>query len=193
MTLNAKITVLPGLLPIRVGEPAGTVQFKDGNTDIGAPVPVTPNTAVPDPPTGTASRTTSTLAVGSHQLTAVFTPSSLGILPSTSPAVTFVVNVTGVRDTRTTLRVFPAGPLPAGTPRLLLARVAPGAAAGTVQFKDGDTALEAPEPVVNGFAFIITRQLTTVGTHPLTAMFTPTNPTAFNPSTSNTVRVRVEG
>lgn len=71
-------------------------------------------------------------------------------------------------------------------------RRAPGLLA-TARNQDGNTALEAPVPVVDGFAFIITRQLTTGGTHPLTAMFTPTNPTALRPSTSNTVRVKVEG
>jgi hypothetical protein len=64
-------------------EAAGTVQFKDGTTDIGTPVLVTK---------GTASGTTSTLAVGSHQLTAVFTPTDPAVYgPSTSPPVTFVV------------------------------------------------------------------------------------------------------
>lgn len=45
--------------------------------------------------------------------------------------------------------------------------------AGTVQFRDGNIALEASVPVFNGFAFIITRGLTAVGTHRLTAILIP--------------------
>jgi hypothetical protein len=55
---------------------AGTVQFKDGTTDIGAPVPVS---------FGSAFVLTSTLAKGDHTLTAVFTPTdSAAFGPSTS-------------------------------------------------------------------------------------------------------------
>ena len=60
-------------------------------------------------------------------------------------------------------------------------------ATGTVQFKDGTTVLGAPVPVTAGFAFLHTSALTT-GTHTLTAVFTPTNPAAFGPSTSPPVR-----
>jgi Bacterial Ig-like domain (group 3)/TIR domain len=66
---------------------AGTVQFKDGTTNIGNPVTVS---------NGTASKTTSTLSVGTHQLTAVFTPSDPApFAPSRSPAVTFTVTTQG--------------------------------------------------------------------------------------------------
>jgi hypothetical protein len=44
----------------------GTMQFKDGTTNLGPPVTVSKN--------GTASGSTSRLTVGSHQLTAVFAP-----------------------------------------------------------------------------------------------------------------------
>jgi Bacterial Ig-like domain (group 3) len=62
----------------------GTVQFKDATTDIGAPVTVSNN--------GTASGSTSTLAPGPHQLTAVFTPADpAAFSPSTSPAIPLTV------------------------------------------------------------------------------------------------------
>jgi Bacterial Ig-like domain (group 3) len=52
---------------------AGTVQFKDGTTNVGTPLTIT---------NGKASRTISTLAAGSHQLTTVFTPHRLsGLQP----------------------------------------------------------------------------------------------------------------
>jgi hypothetical protein len=66
------------------------------------------------------------------------------------------------------------------------AHVAPPNAVGTVQFKDGTTNLGTPVPVIGGTAVgpvsILSR-----GPHSLTAVFTPTNPTKFKPSTANTV------
>jgi hypothetical protein len=62
----------------------GTVQFKDGTTNLGSPVTDSNN--------GTASGSISMLAPGPHQLTAVFTPANLAAFStSTSQTVTFVV------------------------------------------------------------------------------------------------------
>ncbi|MGH3693136.1 MAG: Ig-like domain-containing protein [Pseudonocardiaceae bacterium] len=66
---------------------AGSVQFKDGATDLGIPVTVS---------NGTASATTSTLSGGSHLLTAVFGPDPKAADPaafgaSRSPPMSFVV------------------------------------------------------------------------------------------------------
>jgi Bacterial Ig-like domain (group 3) len=69
------------------------------------------------------------------------------------------------------------------------AQVAPISASGTVQFKDGSANLGAPVPVVAGTAIGPIRVLTP-GSHSLSAVFTPTNPTRFLPSTSNTVTVK---
>jgi hypothetical protein len=77
---------------------AGTVQFKDGATYVGAPVRVS---------NGTASQTTSMLATGSHRLTAVFTPTApMTLGSSTSPAM--ALTVTGPDGN---------GPLPAIAPQ----------------------------------------------------------------------------
>jgi hypothetical protein len=66
----------------------GAVQFKDGTTDIGAPVTVSNN--------GTAAGSTSLLAPGSHQLTAVFTPANPATFsPSIAPAVPLTVTGSG--------------------------------------------------------------------------------------------------
>ena len=67
-----------------------------------------------------------------------------------------------------------------------LANVTPRNAVGTVQFKDGATNLGGPVPVAGGVAigpFIILP----AGAHSVTAVFTPTDPANFAPSTSNTV------
>jgi hypothetical protein len=76
---------------------AGTVQFKDGAMNVGAPVRVN---------NGSASQTTSILAAGSHRLIAVFTPTdAMALGPSTSPAR--MLMVTGP---------YANGPLPATAP-----------------------------------------------------------------------------
>ena len=66
---------------------------------------------------------------------------------------------------------------------LPIAQVTPNNAAGTVQFKDGNTNLDGPRHVIGGFAI---GQLTFLGggSHSITAVFTPANPAAFQPSTS---------
>jgi hypothetical protein len=71
------------VIPIAHVAPAnaiGTVQFKDGSANLGAPVPAVAGFAV-----GPAS----TLRPGTHQLSAVFTPrNQTKFLPSTSHTVT---------------------------------------------------------------------------------------------------------
>ncbi|MGH3779134.1 MAG: Ig-like domain repeat protein [Pseudonocardiaceae bacterium] len=60
---------------------AGTVQVKDGTTNLGAPVPVI---------AGTAFGGVRILRTGQHSLSAVFTPSNATkFTPSTSNTVTF--------------------------------------------------------------------------------------------------------
>jgi len=66
--------------------------------------------------------------------------------------------------------------------------VTPFNAAGTVQFTDGTTNLGAPVPVAGGVAVGPLTALSP-GTHSITAVFTPTNPAKFQPSTSNIVTV----
>ncbi|MGH3788048.1 MAG: Ig-like domain-containing protein [Pseudonocardiaceae bacterium] len=69
----------------------------------------------------------------------------------------------------------------------LAATSAPIGAAGTVQFKDGTTNIGDPVSVTAGLAVggFVSLPL---GPHSLTAVFTPTNPAAFQPSTSNAVQ-----
>ncbi|MGH3782264.1 MAG: alkaline phosphatase family protein [Pseudonocardiaceae bacterium] len=84
--------------------------------------------------------------------------------------------------TNTSLQVAP-NPGFQGIPEILIANVSPFNAVGTVQFKDGTNNLGAPVPVGAGLAISTTSTLAT-GTHTLTAVFTPTNPAVFGPSTS---------
>jgi hypothetical protein len=66
------------------------------------------------------------------------------------------------------------------------AHVTPTNAAGTVQFKDGTTNLGNPVRATPGTVAGGISRLSP-GQHTLTATFTPTDPTKFKPSTSNTV------
>ncbi|MGH3781547.1 MAG: Ig-like domain-containing protein [Pseudonocardiaceae bacterium] len=202
---------------------AGTVQFFDGTTSLGAPVTVTNGTAT----------TTPTLAPGPHSLSAVFSPTdTVALSGSTSATVSYTVNPTptptpsptpvpptptptptptpvvtptptptpspiptpspnpAATATTTTVSVIQL-PLPLGLGGIVipLAHVAPANATGTVQFKDGSTNLGAPVPTVAGIAVGPTSTLRP-GTHQLSAVFTPSNPTTFRTSTSNTVTVR---
>ena len=67
-----------------------------------------------------------------------------------------------------------------------LSNVGPGNPTGTVQFKDGTHNLGAPVPVFGGVAVGPFLALP-AGHHSVTAVFTPTNPAKFQPSTSNIV------
>jgi Bacterial Ig-like domain (group 3) len=162
----------------------GSVQFKEGTSNIGGPVAVSG---------GTAS-TTTTLAPGNHALTAVFTPTDPAALgPVTSPATSATVGApAGAKATTTTFTVIPSGPVLQGVPVILVAQVAPANAAGMVQFLDGDTPVGTPRPVFGGFALTVTSQLPK-GTHSLTATFTPANPATFAPSALPAVSLTVTG
>jgi len=82
-------------------------------------------------------------------------------------------------------------PLPLGLGNYVLptATVTPFNAAGTVQFEDATTTLGTPIPVIGGVAVAPLTALP-AGTHSITAVFIPTNPANFTPSTSNTVTVK---
>jgi hypothetical protein len=165
-TVNFTATVTPTA--------AGTVQFKDGATNLGSPVTVSG---------GQALFSTTTLSVATHTITAVFSPTDTAAFTgSTSPGITYVINAAPAQNTTTTLGASPASPVMAGLPVTFTATVSPSAA-GSVQFKDGTIALGSPATVSAGQATLTTSTLS-VATHSITAVFTATDPAAFNGSTS---------
>ncbi|MBF7734415.1 Ig-like domain-containing protein [Rhodococcus sp. ARC_M13] len=150
----------------------GTVQFKDGDNNIGGPVTVS----------GGAASTQHTFdAVGAHAVTAVFTGEA-GFHGATSEIST--VNVTA--DTTTTLSA-PATAV-VGADVTIAATVTPADAVGTVQFKDGSVNVGEPVAVVNGQA-TITRTFVEAGSHNFTADFT--SEAGFNASTSTASALNV--
>ncbi|MFN0284289.1 MAG: Ig-like domain repeat protein, partial [Kineosporiaceae bacterium] len=182
---GAPVTLTANVLPT---DAVGTVQFTDVSgaspLDLGAAVTVTG---------GTASLTTSALAVGSRLLRATFVPTSAAVFTaSASPDLAYVVTQAPqpATQTSTTISASPAGSAPAGVPVSLTAQVEPTAAAGTVQFSDvsGTTpvAVGAPVPVSGGSASVTTSTLA-IGDRQLRATFSPADPAAFAPSTSVTL------
>jgi hypothetical protein len=154
-------TVAPG-----AGTPTGTVTFSDGVTNLG---PATISA-------GKATFTTSTLAVGSHPITAVY-GGSTNLTGSTSNTVTQVVALSSTVTTVTS-SANPSGP---GASVTFTAAVAPATATGTVTFKDGTTTLGTTTLNAAGQGTFTTSTLA-IGTHPITATYGGSS--AFTGSTS---------
>jgi hypothetical protein len=107
-----------------------------------------------------------------------------------APAVTsLATDSIGAKATCTTLVTSPASSVAQGTEVTLTAMVTPAAAAGNVQFKDNAKDLGTAMPVTSGTAAMKTTL--DAGAHSLTAVFTPTDPAAFNSSTSPPVSLTV--
>lgn len=173
-TVGSNVTVTAAVSPAA----PGTVQFMDGATPLGTPVAVA---------AGAASYTTNALALGAHQITAVFTSSSTGFGSSTSAAASYTINPVGIKATTTSLAVSPSGSSPAGSAITLSSTVTPADAAGSVVFTDATTNTTiATVPVVGGNASANVITLTE-GSHNLTAAFVPTDTTAFGPSASTVI------
>jgi len=157
VTLTATATaVSPG-----AGTPTGTASFFDGATLLGT---ATLNAA------GQASFTTSTLAVGTHSITAVYAGDA-NFTGSTSPVTTPVVNQAA---TTMTLASSP-NPSAFGQPVTLTATasaLAPGAGTptGTASFFDGATLLGTGTLNAAGKATFTTTTLA-LGTHSITAVY----------------------
>jgi len=147
--------------PPGAGTLTGTLQFKDGTTNLGAPVAVN---------NGSATFTTSSLALGPHSITAVYTgdsnfAGSTGSLPTqtvnqaqSSTNISSSTNPSMFRQTVLFTATVSAAPPGAGTPT------------GTLQFKDGTTNLGAPVAVSSGSATFSTSSLA-VGQHSITAVY----------------------
>lgn len=139
--------------------PTGTVDFKDGSSLL-ATRPIS---------SGRSSLTTTTLAVGSHPVTAVYGGNST-YSGSTSAVLTQTVATAGTTASTTTL-TSSANPATTGQPVTLVATVA-GAGktpTGSVSFRDGDATLSV-RPLSGGRASLITSALT-AGSHPLSAVY----------------------
>jgi hypothetical protein len=160
LTLTATVAAAAGS-----GSPTGTVQFKDGATNLGAAVTVAG---------GSASLTSTALtSLGDHAITAVYSgDTTFGT--STSAATHVTVATAPLRATSTAITVNPGGPVDPGTAVTLTATVTPatgaGTPGGTVQFKDGANNLGAAVALTGGSATASTTSLAP-GNHQLTAVY----------------------
>lgn len=145
----------------------GTVQFKDGGTDLGAPVVVAG---------GSATFNTSSLSAGAHSFTAQFIPSGSSYSGSTSN--TLAHTVTTVSTSTVLVSNGPTAQYDAAT---FTATVSPSAAGSVAFIENGNTLGTAP--VSGGVATFSTTSLAP-GTHPVTATFTPANPGQVDGSSS---------
>ena len=174
LTVSAS-SVLPGVpvtftaavAPVGgTGTPTGTVQFMNNGANLGSPVALSG---------GTAAMTTSTLAVGAHVITAIYSGDTAFATSTSAPQT---VTVTTLPGTNTTLSVNPGGLVDRGTPVTLTASVAPatgtGTPTGTVQFKDGAANLGSPVALTGGTATLTVNgpgAELSPGTHALTAVY----------------------
>ena len=149
------------------GAVAGTVQFKADGVDLGGPQSVDGG--------GQASVSTSTLAVGSHAITAAYTSSNPNTLDSSGAlaggqSVQPAATQTGVTSSRNPSELGQAVTFTAQ-----VSTVPPGAGTpgGTVQFSDNGTGLGAPQPLDGSGRASVTTSGLTVGAHTITATFTP--------------------
>ncbi|MDH6680990.1 hypothetical protein M2284_005232 [Rhodococcus sp. LBL1] len=154
---------------------AGSVQFKDGNTNIGGPVAVSNGKAI--------AQATFTTA-GQHSITAVFTGGT-GFKSSTSAAQTVSVSNAVAQ---TTLTVSAPSAAQTGSAVTLSAAVNPANASGTVQFTDGGNNIGGPVQVTGGAASL-QHTFTTGGAHTIGATFTAA--AGFTDATASTKTIQV--
>ncbi len=152
-------TVASGSNPVT----AGTVQFSDGATDLGAPVTVSAD--------GTATLTTSALTAGTHTINADY--SGTLTLGESADDITQVVNLV----TSTTVLTSSPNPSLVGDSVTFTATVTSGGApvtAGSVQFTDGSTNLGTPVTVAVGGTATLTTSALTAGSHRIHANYSGT-------------------
>ena len=141
--------------------------------------------------TGRATLVTSTLAVGSHTISAAYNGSTPNYLPSASTTVIQTVNKAGSRTAVTTS----GSPAPRGTTVVFTSTVTPvaqgtGAFTGTVQFNIDGVNVGAPVIIdASGTATYATPTLA-VGRHTVSAIYS--GDVNHNASNSGTITQRIQ-
>jgi large repetitive protein len=147
----------------------GSVQFLDGGSPLSLSIPLS---------NGTASFTTSTLALGSHSITARYTGDNQRSA-SVSPA--FMQTVAKGNSSVSVGLTAGTNPALVGDSLTFTANVTPGSATGSVLFFDGATAISGSVPLVSGSASFTIATLS-AGTHSITAQYSGDD--TFNSATS---------
>jgi hypothetical protein len=155
---------------------AGSVQFKDGSTNLGSPVAVNGS--------GVATLTQAFSTTGAHNLSAVFTPTDTAAFGASTGTLTENVNPPAT-PTTTTLAVTQDGT--AGHDVKLVATVSPSAAVGAVSFYDNGSTTAIPGTATQLPAGTYTLDLPSglsSGGHSIVAKFAPTDVTVHQASQS---------
>ncbi|MFE3290544.1 Ig-like domain-containing protein [Rhodococcus sp. NPDC059234] len=155
----------------------GTVQFKDGDANIGNPVALTGASA-------TLSHAFDT--DGAHVVTAVF-GGAPGFAGSTSQARTVAVSTV---EAATTLALTTPTHAKTGVAVSIAATVSPAPAGGTVQFLDGGTPVGAPVAVAGSVA-VLAHTFDSAGSHSITATFSGARGFGSSTAAAKTVEVSV--
>ncbi|MDF2629722.1 MAG: Copper resistance protein CopC, partial [Symbiobacteriaceae bacterium] len=152
-----QVTLTATVTSTYAGTISGTVQFKNGGNNLGAPVTLS----------GGSATWTGTLPVGSHSITAVYAGDST-YNGSTSAAMTQTVNKAA------TSTALVSGPNPAVYPSTVTFTAtvtsSAGTPTGTVSFKEGTTVLDTKTVNAEGKAYYAKSDFT-VGTHNITAVY----------------------
>ncbi len=167
-SVNLSATVTAG-----VGTPTGTVQFKDGVSNIGSPVTLSG---------GSATLPHTFTSVGSHSITAEYSGAS-GFNPSTSAAS--AVNV-GKASPTTSVSAPPTANLNQSV--TLSASVTGSSPTGTVQFKDGGVDIGTPVALSAGSASM-SWSFGSAGNHSITAVYSGDANNNGSTSSASTVNV----
>jgi hypothetical protein len=168
---GTQVTFSASLTAALANSATGTVQWMDGATAIGSPVPIS---------SAAASMPVATLTAGTHSITAVYSGDS-DFTGATSAPISQVVNkatpgVGGFAPITIASSLNPSIYQNAVT----LTATAPAGSTGTITFMDATTALGA-SPLVAGSATFSVSTLT-AGTHPITAVYS--GDSNFNGATS---------
>jgi hypothetical protein len=158
-TYGASVTLTVQVHQGSGATPTGTITFKDGSATLGTG-------ALNN--YGSATYTTTSLAVGTHSITASY-GGSANDLASTSSALQEVINKAGTTLTLSSSK----NPSTYGAPVTFTVQVHQGSGAtptGNITFKDGSTTLGTGALNSYGSATYITSSLT-AGTHSITAVY----------------------
>jgi hypothetical protein len=177
VTFDATVTATRGGSAI----PTGTVEFFNGNptaggTEIGSPQSLNPQ--------GTASISTSTLAVATNVIYVVYEGSTDFVQSASGPYGQIVQTSVGPTFTTTTLTSLD-NPIYPGQPASFIATVSAGAT-GDVTFSLGTTILATVALSDNGSGVFTTSSLAP-GENSITASFSSAVAGAFSPSSSSVI------
>jgi hypothetical protein len=165
------VTFTATVTPQTQGTPTGTVTFSDGSQQL----------AQSTLSGGTATLSTSGLAIGSHSITASYSGDS-NYAASVSTALTQVVT----NASTTTALTGAPNPANVGQSVTFNATVTPGTSGvptGTVSFFDGSTQIGASS--LSAGSATVSTSILTAGSHSITAVYSGDN--NYNPSTSSPV------